>query len=308
MKVPHTLIFLLIFGSVLTACPEDAPSTSGDAGVADPPDATIPSDGGLPTRELSPLVDVCPRGDGTPLAGDTNGDGVTDIADAIALQNHVLRGGPAPVCRAAANFDGDAFLELDDADRVSMYLVTGRQIPRVLGEHDCDSATYWPEGQCAPLALDLLAPLRTTNDRFNVQVALRSPTLAVQGYSLSLETIDCELASLSPEGTIAAEIWDDPPGIRHLGWSATTTVEGGAIAYLILSITDDLYLPMSEQPTPILNVEVRSAPPFSGCRTCKIAVRDGLSWKGQPIDAVIAANGRAFVPALPNIEVEVCAE
>lgn len=304
-----TTILLFTFGAFLVSCADHPPSSSSDAGVdiPDAADASVP-DVGPKERELSPLVDVCPRGNAMPVIGDANGDGVVDIADAIALQNHLFRAGLAPACRAAANFDGDSRVEMDDAERISMYLLTGKQIPRVLGAHECDSTTYWPEGQCAPLALDLIAPLRVTSDHFLAQVVLRSPVLAVQGYSLSLEATDCELSKVTPEDTIAAEVWDRPPGIRHLGWATTPLVDGGAIAYLILSFTDDIYFPTSEEPTSILSADVHASVPFSGCRTCKISVRDGLSWNGQPINTTIAANGRAFVPALPSIEVEVCAE
>lgn len=310
MRSTRIPIWSLLLGAALAACPDDPPSDPPDAGGPPTADSgVVPErDGGIPERQLMPLVDVCPRGDNLPVIGDSNADGVMDIADAIALQNYRFRGGRAPSCRAAANFDGDGVVEMDDAERISMHLLTGEQNPRRLGEHECDSATPWPEGQCAPLAIDLLAPLRVTTDRFQVQLAMRSPTLAVQGYSLSLDAGDCEVSKISFENSVAAEVWDTPPGLRHLGWSTALPVQGGAIAYLILSFTDDIYFPNTTDPTPILSAEVRAVPPPQGCRTCRVSVLDGLSWRGQPINTTFAADGRAYVPALPNIEVQVCAE
>jgi hypothetical protein len=309
MKAIHPTILLLIFGPVFAGCPDDEPSTPTDGGIP-LPDATVEEedDGGVRERELAPLVDVCPRGDAPVVIGDTNGDGVSDIGDVVALQNHLFRRGPGPVCPAAANFDGDSRVELDDSERVTMWLLTGKQIPRVLGERECESPDYWPEGQCAPLALDLLAPLRVTESTFTVEVALRSPTLEVHGYSLSLETTDCELGEVSTDGTTAAEVWDRPRGKRHLGWATTPRVEGGAIAYIILSGVEDITFAKSRDPVPVLSAEINAVLPESGCRICRIALIDGLIWKGQPINTMIAAASRSYVPALPNIEVEVCAE
>jgi len=37
-------------------------------------------------------------GDGTPLGGDANGDGVTNVQDVFYLINHLFAAGPGPAC------------------------------------------------------------------------------------------------------------------------------------------------------------------------------------------------------------------
>lgn len=310
MAIPKSAaIFALIFGPVFAACTDDPVESGSDAGVIFP-DATVDDagDGGHGDPPLPPLTDVCPRGNFEPVIGDSNGDGISDLADAIALQNYLFRGGREPVCRAAADFDGDTRVEHDDAERVLTRQLTLQQVPFELRARACETATPWPEGQCAPLAFNLVGPRKLDDNAFTVSLVLRSPMLAVQGYAIGLQASDCEITRVTPEGTVAAEVWDDPPGIRHLGWATTPLVQGGAVAYLLLSLSDDVYFPQSLDPTPVLTIHARATAPESGCRKCIISATDGLSWIGEPIETLIAADGRAYVPALPSYEVDVCAE
>src|SRR5262245_20021842 len=106
MKLTRVPIVLLIFGPVLSGCDGNGSSQPSDAGTAQDADASVP-DAAAPMRPLSPLVDVCPRPNAPLVIGDSNGDGVMDVADAVALQNNVIRGRRDLVCSAAANFDGD---------------------------------------------------------------------------------------------------------------------------------------------------------------------------------------------------------
>src|SRR5688572_17401945 len=186
---------------MLCGCPGE-PTTTPDAGGT-------PDSGTVDAGPMLPIV--CPRPSSAPVPADINGDGATDVADPIALYDHLFRGGRAPVCAAAADFDRNDYVEIDDANRISTYLVAGTQRTRYLPAFECNDAVSWPDGSCEPLALELDGPARTTEPRFSVQAVLRSPMLAVQGFSMSLGASGCSIARVSPEGTPAAEIWDDPP-------------------------------------------------------------------------------------------------
>lgn len=265
---------------------------------AEPRDAEEAPDVGLPPPE------VCPRGAGTPVLGDINGDGVLDLADPIALDNHLFRAGAAPACRQAADWNNDGRVEVDDGHRAATYLVTGAWSARALNAHACDSATHWPEGQCAPLAIDLHAQGRVTTASFNAALAIRSPVLAVQGWSASLFAEGCRILSVTVEDTSAAEVWDDPPGLRHLGYSASIAKDDGAMTATILSFDEDITLPSEAT---ILNIGLDAVVPSSGCNTCVVSAGDGISWTGRPIDLVIVAGGHTYRPEAPSISVDVCA-
>lgn len=293
---------------MFTGCPdEDEPGTA-DSGVVEVRDASLPdatpNDAGLPAAE------VCPRGAGEVILGDTNGDGVLDLADSIALQNALFRGGRAVVCRPASDWNNDGRVEMDDAARISTYLVTGYQPTRTVPANACDSATYWPDGQCAPLAFDIHAPEKAVDTRFEATVAIRSPTLAVQGWSYSLRADGCRITGATTLNTTAAEVWDTPPGIRHLGYEATLALseDRGAISYVNLSSVEDISLPVQLDGSPVGVFQIEAETPATGCRECRLSLGDGLSWIGQAIDAMIVAGGYAYRPEPPAAVVQVCAE
>lgn len=294
---------------MFTGCPDEDDPNPADAGVveirdASLPDATEPNDAGLPAAE------VCPRGSGDPIFGDVNGDGVLDIADSIALQNTLFRGNRPVVCRQAVDWNNDGRVEMDDAARITTYLVTGYQPTRTISPNACDSATFWPEGQCAPLAFDIHAPVRVTDDRFEATVAIRSPVLAVQAWSYSLRAEGCRITGASTLNTTAAEVWDSPPGLRHLGYDATLALDEdrGAISYVNLSSIEDISLPVQADGSPVGSFQIEAEVPNSGCSECRLTLGDGLSWIGQPIDATIVADGYAYRPEGPLYVVQVCAE
>jgi hypothetical protein len=288
-------------GALLCACPDDpvAPPDAGggapDAGAAD----AEPADMGVE------LTEVCPRAPDFVANADVNGDGVFDIADPIALENHLFRAGPAPACRAAADFNGDGRVEADDATRMTSYLVTGAQTLRDLPPGACDSAVPWPEGQCTPLAIELSGPSRTDTSAV-VTASIRSPTLQVQGWSTSVTADGCTIAGITTERTTAAEVWDDPPGIRHLGYAATTQVTGGAVSYVILSLTEDIFLPATTDPVSVLGIELLDETQHTGCIPCTVRLGDGLAWQGQPIALTISAEGRSYKPPAPELTIEFC--
>lgn len=64
------------------------------------------------------------------LRGDSNGNGETDISDAVATLNYLFIGGPAPVCRDAADATDDGVVDITDAIYTLNFLfLGGPQIP-----------------------------------------------------------------------------------------------------------------------------------------------------------------------------------
>src|SRR5690606_22844556 len=257
--------------------------------------------------ELPELAPVCPAAAGTPVLGDVNGDGRLDVADPIALGNHLYRGGRAPACAAAADFNGDEHVEADDATRLASHVVSGTQHAREFAAGACDSAEPWPEGACRRMGLVWEAPARTTEATFEAALSVRSPEVGIEGWSMSLGAEGCRIVGVTTERTSAAEIWDSPPGLRHLGYAATTTVPEGTVSYVILSFQDDVTLPVQQEPSPILHVTLEADVPESGCRSCSISVGGGLAWRGGAIDLALVADGRTYRPDAPRAEIEVCA-
>ncbi len=301
-------ISLALVSSVSLACKDDPARV--DAGT--PTDATPHDDAGGPDAAPDdagprpPPPVVCPRENARPVTGDSNGDGVVDIADAVALLDHVFRGGRQPACEAAADFNGDGRVEADDATRIHSLLVTGTQGVRTLMQRACDDLTPWPAGRCAPVAWDLAAPTRTTEARFAVEVAVRSSTLALDGWSLSVTAAGCAVATATLTGTPSAQVWDQPPGLRRMGYAAVRAVDGGAIGYVLLSHHLDASLPAADR-TPLMRLEVEAARPASGCASCTLSIDGERRWEGRPVAAVLASGGRSYTPAPASVTVEVCA-
>lgn len=288
----YSISFVLV-----TACASDpaSPPSGADASVAD----AAPEDGGV-----VPISAACPRAPAVPGRGDVNGDGALDVADAVALANARFRGGRAPACFAGADFNGDGRVELDDATRIATYLARGTQV-RGPDPSICGPAIPWPAPECVPLGFRFLAP-SGSGRRATVQLAVESPEVDVQGWSVSVASEGCTVRRASTDGTRGAEVWDEPPGLRHLGYTGTAAVRGGAVGLVILSFTEDVVLPAGLAAQPVLALEVEADGP--GCRRCRLESGDGLTWEGQPMDAVLVVNGFAFRPEPAILDFELCGD
>ena len=282
---------------------EDARAVSPDAEVAPNEDASAPD----ATAPEPPMV--CPRAPtgGTPASGDVNGDGEVDLADALALSSYLFRAGLAPVCVAAADFRRDGQLQVDDATRLRHHVVSGSDPAPVLSPTACEEPTAWPDAPCVPLGAYLELTGAASPDRQTVEVVVHSPILPVAGWSFSLRTEGCEVLTATTSGTPAAQQWDGPPGLRHLGYSASVPVPGGAISATELSLSEDRALPST--PSPVLRVTLRAVVPAeSGCRSCAVTLGGGLSWLGgRPLTALVVSGGRAYPLPEARTEFEVCA-
>lgn len=123
---------------------------------------------------------------------------------------------------------------------------------------------------------------------------------------MSLTANGCTITRATTGDTQAAEVWSNPPGLRHLGYHGVTTVEGGAVAFVNLSMQEDVVLPANDRPQAILSLQIEAQVPASGCSRCTIQIGDGLAWRGPPIETVFVADGRAYRPSLPAAEIDFC--
>lgn len=287
---------------LVSACKDEAQTpTPRDAGTA--------RDAGSAPRDAGVLeiTEACVPPQTTPVFGDANGDGVMNIADAIAIANTRYRGGTEPACFAASDYNDDGRIEADDGTRITTYLVTGNQEFRRLGANDCSSVAPWPQPACVPLAFSVESEERVSEGTFEAKIAIANPSRPVQGWSASIGATGCTIDRISTDGTIAAEIWDRPPGVRESGYAANATVDLGAISYVVLSFAEDVVLPPSATPVPVLTVELSATVPDADCQPCRLSVGGGLSWTGPAIDAVIVSAGYGYQPAPVSHTIPVCA-
>lgn len=309
-------ISVALVSVTVIACKEDGGSVSADASgsadaAVDPLDATAGLDARPDARADAgpePLPpEVCPRpASALSVLGDVNGDGVVEIADSVALLDSVFRGGRPPPCVPATDFNGDGLTEADDATRITSLLVTGTQGPRFLRATSCNGVVPWPAGRCVPLAWDIDAPAQVSSETFSAEIAVRSATMAIDAWSMSVSATGCTVSAVSTDRTSSAEVWDTPPGLRHLGYAALKPVEGGAIAYVILSHHEDIALPAAPR-TPLLRVQVTAPVPAAGCVPCVLGIDGDRKWSGKPVAPVVVSDGRSYIPATTTATISVCA-
>ena len=88
--------------------------------------------GALKPSQLLPAVAKFRR-------GDSNGDGVVDIADAISILAFLFNGGSAPACEDAADANDDAAVDISDASAILGFLFLGSAVPPAPGPTSCGS-------------------------------------------------------------------------------------------------------------------------------------------------------------------------
>ena len=138
----------------------------------------------------------------------------------------------------------------------------------------------------------------------------------VQGWSVSISS-SCEVALATVEGTVGADVNDDPPGQRNVGFERTEIVapgqmEGyGAVSTVVLSFAMPITLDPTEAPYRILRLDTIAEPepePDGSCSECALSYSDGLFIRrsGQPVNNTITANGAPRTPGLGSFRFEVC--
>jgi hypothetical protein len=92
-----------------------------------PQNLAVRLNGSLPARSLdlnsNGIPDECDR----PAfhRGDPNGDGTTDISDAIAVLSHLFLGGVAPSCKESADANDDGQVDISDGIAILNFLFLG---------------------------------------------------------------------------------------------------------------------------------------------------------------------------------------
>ena len=69
--------------------------------------------------------------------GDTSGDSVLNLTDAVRLLGHLFLGDLEPVCPDAADADDDGVLNITDGIRILGYLFLGGAEPPAPGPSSC---------------------------------------------------------------------------------------------------------------------------------------------------------------------------
>jgi hypothetical protein len=116
------------------------------------------------------------------------------------------------------------------------------------------------------------------------------------------------IASATTSGTVAADVSEDPPGLRTTGFETTQIVNSGqgAVSAVSLSLIAPVALDPSGNPYTVLDLSLEGiAPPIGTSESWELSFTDGLSGAGQPVDTVVAVDGLSFVPSLSAYRVEV---
>jgi hypothetical protein len=249
---------------------------------------------------------VCPAppAAGPVTAGDANGDGAVDLADAIYTERWLLTGGPAPACDGALDVFDDGVVDIGDGfaifyDRFTAWRFTGEPDP-------CVAPPGVVTGPCGVVEVAFDAPRSAPgSDPIPVTVTVSSE-LAVQGWALSVKTSGCALASATPDGTVSADRRIDPAGLRDLGWEHTELVDGGAVSSVALSWRYDRSLPTGAA-SPVLALALDLPPPSTGCATCEVTLDDGLQGIGRLVKNLVVIGGQSYPAPPATATVQRCA-
>ncbi|MHC4745403.1 MAG: LamG domain-containing protein, partial [Planctomycetota bacterium] len=168
---------------------------------------------------------------------------------------------------------------------------------------------------------DLLvdAPARVVGEsgakvNFTATVQLRQ-NLGVdpaQAWSISVTGENCTIVDATTQGTVGADIHDNPPGLRNTGYEATELTSGpdneGAVSAVVLSFVLPVTLDPATGPHDLLKLTVEATVPAKGVSICRVYLLDGLQGSNQPVSNRITANGSTRVPSLGETEVLICSD
>lgn len=235
---------------------------------------------------------------GTPVRGDTNGDGRMDISDGVALTDHLFRRGPAPACAAAADLLLDGIVDLGDATGVWYALFAGTTQVFPVDAGACAAVTL-AEAPCGDgLRLDVVSTGSNT-----AEVVLRDPPLDIAALSFGLRAEGCSVVDATVSGTHAADQRDSSAGRSDAGFARMDLVSGGVTAGLVSALHTDAVWEIGVD-HPVLSVTLSTT--AGSCGSCTLTVVDGLTGAAGPVSLVATAGGRSYVPAAGSLKVEVC--
>lgn len=245
-------------------------------------------------------VEVCPQSDGNPIAGDSNGDGVHDVADGVYTARHMLAGGPPPVCTRAANLE--SFTDLDLGDAFTSWNALFLE-PVTLPEPNCVRSTRAEPPACGRMAWSIDAPRRASGSQFTAEVSLVTRDLPVDGWSVAVVAEGCAIEAATVEGTIAADgIVGE--GMVMRGFELTETVAGAAYSAVVLDWSEPVQVPPSREGHPVLSLDVVSD--TTECGPCVLRTADGVDGLAAPVDTVITHAGWSYRPPQAEHTTQVC--
>lgn len=261
--------------------------------------------------EETPAASTCAqaaRVASSPVPGDANGDGVADIADGVAVQSALFRGGDPVACVAAADGNADGVLDAGDGVALWYHLFAGSMQLPSLAAGACATPKL-DEDRCGDgLALRVTPPASFTGPSgtratADATITLTAGPLDVQALSVSLRTSGCTATAVRFTGAAADQV-DDPPGLRDGAFARADVSADGATAAVVWDLTGDRVVPAGTE-APILTVSL-GADVGTACAPCVVTLEDGVVGGGAPVANVAAAGNRAYVPKLGSATVQVC--
>ena len=135
-----------------------------------------------------------------------------------------------------------------------------------------------------------------------VTARLRS-TVAVQSYSISVETVD---GPLEPIDVTSKGLND----IASRGFMKTEVVPGPRLGFISAALVCDCFLPPGDYPLARARyaVDLGDAMLPSIDVAGRIEYRDGLQGSGQPVPNTLTVNGDRFVPCMEALDVRIHVE
>lgn len=252
---------------------------------------------------------------------DSNGDGRVDISDAVFTSNWLFLGGPAPSSQDAVDTNDDGRTNIVDGIDTLLWLFRdGAPPPPPFPDAGPDptpdglGSTTYPSGEVVGrgsrlsfFGADSVAAEPGSPVRIPVEVRLEAHD-SVQAWSFGiLPSGGGGIASATTSGTVAADVSEDPPGVRTAGFETTRIVNStqGAVSAVSLSLTDPVSLDPSGNPYTVLALTLEGIGPPAGMRqSWELTFSDGLGGTGQPVDTVVTVDGLSFVPSLSTYRVE----
>jgi hypothetical protein len=150
-----------------------------------------------------------------------------------------------------------------------------------------------------------------TTVQFTAIAQLTEAVDKVQSWALGIasdEPTDCPIVDATVQGTVGADVSDNPPGLRNNGFELTQLTSGpgneGVISAVILSLSLPITLDPNETPHALLRVTLETtAPPAGQDETYKIEFIDGLQGPGPPTDNIVVVGGLSIHPTLGSASV-----
>ena len=260
--------------------------------------------------------EVCPLPvTGAGLPGDANGDGVTDMADAVAVHRFYFESAAPPVCEDAVMFSPRELgfpYEPPDLHAMLPFLYTGVGEPR--REPVCDEEVGPDPGICGQVGWTwqverTAAGSGTVRAEATLAIDNHSLVAGVEGWSVGITAAGCAIDAVTVDGTVAAP-WrsDEEPGRVLEGFVTADLTDGAATSAVLLNWLHTTTLDPSPVPYPVLQVQVSAPAPSRGCTQCTLQTSDQVANPGLPIDGVIASAGRSYRPTPSSVSISLCAQ